>query len=94
VTHQRSPTQGWCTSERWTAEDGGAVITGQVISYWETWPQSGREPSVKTLCRLALIYECDVTDLIDKENYTGPGDLRRAGEEPQSGAAVAAGLAP
>ncbi len=81
-------------NERWPAEDGGAGITGQVISYWETWPQSGREPSVKTLCRLALLYECDVTDLIDKENYIGPGDPRHAGEEPRSGAAVAAGLAP
>ncbi len=81
-------------NERWPAEDGGAGITGQVISYWETWPQSGREPSVKTLCRLALIYECDVTDLIDKENYVGPGDLRLAEDAQQSGAAVAVGLAP
>jgi hypothetical protein len=79
-------------NERWPADGGGAGVTGQVISYWETWPQSGREPSVKTLCRLALIYECDVTDLIDKENYTGPDDLRHAASEP-SGAAVASGLA-
>jgi hypothetical protein len=33
-------------NERWPAEDGGAGISDQVISYWETWPQSGREPSV------------------------------------------------
>lgn len=33
-------------NERWPAEDGGARTSDQVISCWETWPQSGREPSV------------------------------------------------
>jgi len=78
-------------NERWPAGDGGAGITDQVISYWETWPHSGREPTVRTLCRLALIYECEIADLIDQENYTGPGHGRRTGDEPKPGAP---GLAP
>ncbi len=44
---------------------------------------SGREPSVRTLCRLALIYQCGVADLIDEENYTGPRDAHHAGDEPR-----------
>jgi hypothetical protein len=80
-------------NERWPADDGGAGITDQVISYWETWPQSGREPSVKTLWRLALIYECGVADLIDEENYGGPGDGRDAGDEPLPRSSGTSGLA-
>ncbi|HUZ23179.1 MAG TPA: helix-turn-helix transcriptional regulator [Streptosporangiaceae bacterium] len=80
-------------NERWPAEDGGAGISDQVISYWETWPQSGREPSVKTLWRLALLYECGVADLIDEENYSGPGDARHAGDEPLPAGAGVAGIA-
>jgi hypothetical protein len=60
-------------NERWPAGDGGPGITDQHISYWETWPHSGREPSAGTLCRLAVIYECGVDDLIDQEHYIPPG---------------------
>jgi hypothetical protein len=79
-------------NDHWPADGGGAGITDQVISYWETWPQSGREPTVRTLCRLALIYGCGVADLIDEENYTGPRDPHHAGGEPLPGAAGAGGL--
>jgi hypothetical protein len=61
-------------NERWPAEGGGGGITAQVISYWETWPHSGREPSVRTLWRLALIYDCGIADLIDAGNYASPGE--------------------
>jgi len=80
-------------NDRWPADRGGAGITDQHISYWETWPQSGREPSVKTLWRLALIYQCGVGDLIDEENYGGPVEARHAGDEPLPGAAGASGFA-
>jgi len=80
-------------NELWPADDGGAGITDQAISYWETWPQSGREPSVRTLWRLALIYDCEVADLIDGENY-GLGDARHAEPEPLPAGAGAGGLAP
>jgi hypothetical protein len=38
-----------CWNERWPAGDGSAGITGQVISYWETWPHPVREPTARTL---------------------------------------------
>src|SRR5919198_5330841 len=45
-------------------------LTDKQISYWETWPQSGREPSLTALKRLAQIYQCDVNDLIDDGDYS------------------------
>lgn len=50
--------------------DGGPGLTDKNISYWETWPQSGHEPSLKTYKRLALLYQCDVGDLIDDGSYS------------------------
>lgn len=68
---------GWTQSEvailwneRWPAGQGGPGISDKNISYWETWPQSGHEPSLKTLKRLAQIYQCDVGDLIDDGTYS------------------------
>lgn len=49
---------------------GDAGITDKQISYWETWPQSGHEPSLRTLKRLAQLYQCDVGDLIDDGKYS------------------------
>lgn len=51
-----------------------ALITAKQVSYWETWPDSGREPSVTSLSRLARIYGCTITDLIaDHEPRTATG---------------------
>jgi len=83
--------QAW--NDRWPPEDDGAGITGQIVSYWETWPRSGREPTVRTLCRLALIYQCTISDLVYGENYGGPDeadDARRPASIAQPEAAMAA----
>lgn len=45
-------------------------LTDKQISYWETWPHSGREPSLTALKRLARIYQCDTKDLIDDGDYS------------------------
>jgi hypothetical protein len=45
-------------------------MSDKIISYWETWPQSGYEPSLKSLKRLARIYQCHVGDLIDNGDFT------------------------
>src|ERR1051326_2085339 len=38
---------------------------GKDVSCWERWPAStGHEPSLEVLKRLALIYECSVSDLV------------------------------
>jgi transcriptional regulator with XRE-family HTH domain len=52
-------------NEQWPPKVGGAGVTDKNISYWETWPQSGVEPSLKTLKRLAQLYQCDVGQLIE-----------------------------
>lgn len=51
-------------------KDGAGAITSKNISYWENWPQSGHEPSLKTLKRLAQLYQCDVGYLIDDGQYS------------------------
>lgn len=48
----------WCA--RWPEDQK----TDQNISTWERWPESGHEPSMRTLSRLAQIYECDLADLV------------------------------
>jgi hypothetical protein len=50
--------------------DGSAGLTAQNISYWETWPQSGREPSVHSYKHLAQIYQCGIGDLIEDGDYS------------------------
>ena len=54
------------------AEAGHGPLTSKQISYWETWPQSGREPSITTLTRLARIYRCDTRDLLDPSHHEPP----------------------
>lgn len=49
-----------------------ALITAKQVSYWETWPHSGREPSLTTLGRLARIYGCTIIHLI--ADYENPHD--------------------
>jgi transcriptional regulator with XRE-family HTH domain len=65
---QREVAARWC--EEFPAEAGTASMSDKIISYWETWPQSGYEPSLKSLKRLARIYQCHVGDLIDNGDFT------------------------
>src|SRR5208282_4154787 len=52
------------------AEAGATSMPDKIISYWETWPQSGYEPSLKSLKRLARVYQCNVGDLVDGGDYS------------------------
>jgi tetratricopeptide (TPR) repeat protein len=52
------------------AGDDKPVLTDKQISYWETWPQTGREPSLTALKRLAQIYQCNVKDLLEDGDYS------------------------
>ncbi len=55
-------------NELWPHEDGPK--TGKHISYWEAWPApSGRTPTLATLGRLAVIYQCRPGDLLDHDDY-------------------------
>jgi hypothetical protein len=93
----------WEVADAWNRmfpEGGdGHLMTAQVISYWETWPRSGRQPTVRTYVRLARIYQCGVGDLIDHGDYSDldpvagrPGSEQPAGAGPGGppGAAPAA----
>lgn len=55
---QESVAREWCA--RWPDDPR----TGQNVSTWERWPEAGHEPSVRTLSRLAEIYECDLSDVV------------------------------
>lgn len=57
-------------NERWPGDPGTPGLTDKAVSYWETWPESGHEPSLKTLKRLAQLYQCDVGDLIDDGSFS------------------------
>jgi len=65
---QREVAARWC--EEFPAETGTASMSDKIVSYWETWPQSGYEPSLKSLKRLARIYQCNVGDLIDNGDFS------------------------
>jgi tetratricopeptide (TPR) repeat protein len=65
---QREVADRWC--EEFPAETGTASMSDKIISYWETWPQSGYEPSLKSLKRLARLYQCNVGDLIDNGDFS------------------------
>jgi transcriptional regulator with XRE-family HTH domain len=65
---QREVADRWC--EEFPAQAGTASMSDKIISYWETWPQSGCEPSLKSLKRLARIYQCHVGDLIDNGDFS------------------------
>src|SRR5882724_4296666 len=51
-------------AEQWNARWPDDLKAAKNISYWETWPQTGHEPSLTTLTRLAQLYECGVSDLV------------------------------
>jgi len=55
------------------AEAGRRPLTSKQVSYWETWPVSGREPSITALARLARIYGCDTRDLLDPADPADSG---------------------
>ncbi|MDT3398421.1 helix-turn-helix transcriptional regulator [Streptomyces sp. B1866] len=62
--------RGWTqqqVADRWNElfPDSEHPMTQKKLSFWESWPQSGREPSLTTLERLAKVYECETRDLID-----------------------------
>lgn len=59
-------------AERWNSLWPDPVPrTAKHISYWEVWPASGgRTPSLETLNRLAMIYQCAAGDLLGGEDYT------------------------
>jgi tetratricopeptide (TPR) repeat protein len=65
---QREVAARWC--EEFPTETGTASMSDKIISYWETWPQSGYEPSLKSLKRLARLYQCNVGDLIDNGDFS------------------------
>jgi 8-oxo-dGTP pyrophosphatase MutT (NUDIX family) len=45
--------------------------TAKHISYWEIWPEpGGRAPSLDTLNRLAMIYQCSAGDLLGGQDHT------------------------
>jgi transcriptional regulator with XRE-family HTH domain len=58
-----------CWNRQWPPKGGSAGVTDKNISSWETWPQSGVEPSLKTLKRLAQLYQCDIGQLIEDGDY-------------------------
>lgn len=61
-------------ADEWNAlyvgADNSGAITDKQISYWETWPSSGHEPSLKTLRRLSRIFQCSISELVEDGNYT------------------------
>lgn len=74
---QEQVAQRW--NDQWPSKDASTGITDKNISYWETWPQSGYEPSLKTLKRLAQLYQCDVGQLVEDGDYRHLDDLNRGG---------------
>jgi transcriptional regulator with XRE-family HTH domain len=58
---------GWTQEQvaaEWCALWPDDLKTGQNISTWERWPESGHEPSLRTLTRLAEVYQADLSDLV------------------------------
>jgi len=67
---------GWSqpqAAEQWTVRWPDDPKSFKNFSYWEQWPsQTGHAPSLETLDRLAQLYECRVTDLLDDcDDYSG-----------------------
>jgi hypothetical protein len=73
----------WC--RRWPDEPRD----DKAISCWERWPQSGHAPSLTSLDRLALIYQCSVADLLagfgdhtDRDRNVNPPTVVRVEDRP------------
>jgi hypothetical protein len=71
-------------NDRFPSREGTAGITDKVISYWESWPESGYEPSLKSLRRLAQIYQCSVGDLIDDGDFSHLDDATTHARTPSA----------
>jgi tetratricopeptide (TPR) repeat protein len=87
--------RGWSqrqAAEEWTSRWPDDPKNLKKFSYWEVWPgESGHEPSLAVLTRLACLYECDVADLIaDLPKYrsldTASPPTDRSNAAPHTGA--------
>jgi len=59
---------GWSqtrAAEEWSRRWPDDIKIGKNFSYWESWPESGHPPSLATLVKLAELYECALTHLVD-----------------------------
>jgi transcriptional regulator with XRE-family HTH domain len=65
---QRQVAEAW--NRLFQAADGTGAISDKHVSGWESWPQSGHEPSLRTLKRLARLYACDIADLVEDGRFS------------------------
>lgn len=70
---QRDTAHAWNTL--WPSENGSGGISDKLVSLWEIWPLGGREPSLRSLKRLAQIYHCNVGDLVIDGDFTHLDDM-------------------
>lgn len=60
--------RGWSqpyAADQWNLRWPEDPKTLKNFSYWENWPsETGREPNLRVLTRLAELYCCDVADLV------------------------------
>ena len=52
------------------AEDRGAGVTAQHVSYWETWPQTGRSHQSRPISASPASTKCAIGDLIEDSDYS------------------------
>jgi transcriptional regulator with XRE-family HTH domain len=76
---------GWTqqqAADAWTKQWPDDPKTFKNFSYWEQWPsESGYEPSLDVLTRLAKLYQCAVADLLaDCGDFRSRDDAYRAGQ--------------
>jgi hypothetical protein len=76
---------GWTqqqAADEWTKRWPDDPKTFKNFSYWEQWPsESGYEPSLDVLTRLAELYQCAVADLlVDCGDFRSRDDTYRAGQ--------------
>lgn len=61
--------RGWSqrdVADQWNARWPDNPRTLKNISYWELWPSpTGHAPSLDVLARLAELYQCSISDLVD-----------------------------
>jgi hypothetical protein len=75
---------GWSqvqAAEEWTKRWPDEPIGQKALSGWECWPASGRTPSLRTIARLAELYQVAASDLL-----TGWADFRRPADRERSSA--------
>ena len=75
---------GWTqqqAADKWTKQWPDDPKTFKNFSYWEQWPsESGYEPSLDVLTRLAELYQCAVADLLaDCGDFRSRDDAYRSG---------------